>query len=79
MNFLISAKPSKFVSHKVKISGEFDPWNDLEARTLERKPHVLLQLRFRDLYDSKLDLLRTFDNIAISVNCKIRQNQKVKL
>ena len=79
MNFLISAKPSKFVSHKAKISREFDPWNDLEATTLERKPHVLLQLRFRDLYDSKLDLLRTFDNIAISVNCKIRQNQKVKL
>ena len=54
-----SIKSSKFVSHWAKISGEFDPWKDLQAATLERKPCVLVELRFRELRNSKLPVLRS--------------------
>ena len=33
----------------------------------ERRPRKLLKLNFRELYDSKLPGLRTFDNMAISL------------
>ena len=58
---------SKFVSYRVKMSGEFDLSKDSHSTKLERRLQILVKLSFRELCDSKLSGLHPFDNMAISL------------
>ena len=46
------------------MSGWFDSRKDSQSTKFERKPQIFVKLRFRELCDSKLSVLRTFDTIA---------------
>ena len=59
---------SKLVSHRVRMSGEFDSRKDSHSTKFERRPQILVKLSFRELYDSKLSGLHTFDNMVISLS-----------
>ena len=60
-----SIKSSKFVSHRVRISGQFDSRKDSHSAKVERRPQIFVKLSFRELCGSKLSGLQPFDNIAI--------------
>ena len=53
-----------FVSHRARMSGEFDSRKDLHSSRFEQRP----QLSFRGLRDSILFGLGSFDNTAISMS-----------
>ena len=47
------------------MSGEFDPRKDSQSTKFEQKPQIFVKLSFRELCDSKLSGLHTFDNMTI--------------
>ena len=49
-----SIEPSKFVSHRTRISGEFDSRKDSHPRKFERRSLIFAKLSFRELGNSKL-------------------------
>ena len=56
----------KLVSHKARLSREFDSRKDSHPTKLERRSQILVKLSFRKFRDSKLSGLLVFDNMAIS-------------
>ena len=60
-----SIKPFRFVSHRARISGEFDSREDTQSTKFERRPRILVKLSFRELCDSKLSGLHVFDNMVV--------------
>ena len=60
-----SIKSSRFVSHRVRMSREFDSRKDLQSTKFEQKPQIFIKLSFRELCNSKLTGLYAFDNMAI--------------
>ena len=60
-----SIESSRFVSHRARMSGEFDLRKDSESTQLERGPRIFLKLSLTELCDSKLSGLHAFDNMAI--------------
>ena len=58
---LESTKSSKFVSHRVRMSGEFDSRIDSHSTKFERKPWIFEKLSFRNLSDYKLSGLHPYD------------------
>ena len=47
------------------MSEEFDSRKDSQSIKFKQRPQILIKLSFRELCDSKLSGLRTFDNMAI--------------
>ena len=47
------------------MPGELDSRKDSYSAKFEQRPQVLVKLSFKELYDSKLSGLHTFDNMAI--------------
>ena len=47
------------------MSGESDSRKDSWSTKFEQKPQIFVKLSFRELCDSKLSGLHTFDNMAI--------------
>ena len=60
-----SIEPSRFVSHRARMSGEFDSTKDSQLSKFERRPQIFVKLSFRELCNSKLCGLQAFDNMAI--------------
>ena len=60
-----SIESLRFVSHRARISGEFDSRKDSQSTKFEQRPQIFLKLSFRELCDSKLSGLHAFDNMAI--------------
>ena len=56
---------SKFVSHRIRMSGKFDLRKDSHSTKLEWRPQIFTKLSFRGMCDSKLSGLHPFDNMAI--------------
>ena len=48
-----------------RMSGEFDSRTDSHSTKFERRPQIFVKLSFRELCDSKLSDLHTFDNMTI--------------
>ena len=44
-----SIEPSKFVSHRARMSGEFDSRKDSHSAKLEQRPQILVKLSFREM------------------------------
>ena len=61
-----SIEPSKFVSHRVRMLGEFDSRKDSHSTKLKRRSQIFVKLSFRELHGSKLSGLHPFDNMAIN-------------
>ena len=55
----------KFVSHRARMSGEFDSRKDSHSTRLEQTPQIFIKLCFKELYGSKLSGLHPSDNIGI--------------
>ena len=66
-----SIESSKFVSHRARMSEEFDSRKDLQAKTVEQRPQIFLKLSFRELSSSKLSGLQAFDYMAIYHSLKL--------
>ena len=47
------------------MSGEFDSRKDSQSTKFEQRSQIFVKLSFRELCDSKLSGLHTFDNMAI--------------
>ena len=47
------------------MSGEFDSRKDSLSTKFEQRPQIFVKRNFRELCDSKLSGLHTFDNMAI--------------
>ena len=62
-----SIESSGFVSHRARISGEFDSMKDSQSTKFEQRPWMFIKISFRELCDSKLSDLHAFDNMAISI------------
>ena len=60
-----SIEPSKCVSHRARMSGEFDSRKDSHSTTFEWRPQILVKLSFRELRGSALSGLHAFDKMAI--------------
>ena len=60
-----SIESSRFVSHRARMSGEFDSRKDSQSTKFERRPRIFVKLSFRELRDSKLSGLHAFENMAI--------------
>ena len=60
-----SIESSRFVSHRARMSGEFDSRKDSQSTKFERRPRRFAKLRFRELCDSKLSGLHDIGNMAI--------------
>ena len=43
-------RSSKFVSHRARMTQEFDSRKDLDSTKLERRPPILIKLSFRELH-----------------------------
>ena len=56
--------------YKAKISGEFDSTIDPQTAKLKGGPQILVTLSFRELCDSTLPDLCTFNYIAILLSWK---------
>ena len=61
-----SIESSRFISHRARMSGEFDSRKDSQSTKFERRPQIFVKLSFRELCDSKLSGLHASDNIAIN-------------
>ena len=66
-----SIESSRFVSHRARMSGEFDSRKDLQTKKFERRPQIFLKLSFRELSDSKLSGLQAFDYMVIYHSSKL--------
>ena len=62
---LESIDSSKFVSHKTRMSGEFDSRKDSCSTELEQRPQIFVKVSFRELWGSKLSGLQPFDMAII--------------
>ena len=62
---LESIDSSKFVSHKTRMSGEFDSRKDSYSTELEQRPQIFVKVSFRELWGSKLSGLQPFDMAII--------------
>ena len=60
-----SIELSTFVSHRARMSGDFDSREDSQSTKFERRPRIFVKLSFRELCDSKLSGLHAFDKMAI--------------
>ena len=60
-----SVESSRFVSHRARMSGEFDARQDFQSTKFELSPRIFVKLSFRELRNSKLSGLHAFDNVAI--------------
>ena len=60
-----SIESSWFVSHRVRMSGEFDSRKDSQSTKFEQRPRIFVKLSFRGLCGSKLSGLHPFDNMTI--------------
>ena len=60
-----SIESCRFVSHRARMSGEFDLGKNSQLTKFERRPQIFVKLSFRELCDSKLSGLLAFDNMAI--------------
>ena len=60
-----SIKSSWFVSHRARMSGEFDSRKDSQSTKFEQRPEIFVKLSFRELCDSKLSGLHAFNNMII--------------
>ena len=58
-------RKKKFVSHRGRISKEFDSRKDSQSKKFKRRPRTFKNPSFKDLCDSKLSGLHAFDNLAI--------------
>ena len=57
-----SIEPSKFVTHRARMSGGFDSRKNSQSRKLKQ---IFVMLSFGELCGSKLSGLHPFDNMAI--------------
>ena len=73
-----SVESAKFISHRARMSGNFDSRKDLHLAIFEWRSQIFVKLSFRELCDSKLSGLRPFDNIAIIHWVKNSQKQKIR-
>ena len=71
-----SIKSCKFLSHRARMSGEFDSRNYSHSTKFEQRSQIFVKLDFRELCDSKLSDLHAFDNMAMIHWVKIGQKQK---
>ena len=53
------------LSHRARLSGEFDSRKELHSTKLERRPQIFVKLSFGEFCGSKLSGLHPFDNMAI--------------
>ena len=53
---------SRFASHRTRMSREFDLRKDSQTTKFEERPQMFIKPSFRELCDSKLSGLNTFDN-----------------
>ena len=67
-----SNEPYKFVSHRARMSEEFDARKDSHSTKLEQRPQILIKLGFRELYDLKSYLVEVFLKIWLSHGVKNR-------
>ena len=56
-----SIESSKFVSHRARMSGEFDSRKDSYSTKFKRKAQIFVKLSFREFSDSKFSGLHLFD------------------
>ena len=56
---------SRLVSHRARMSGEFDSRKDSQLTKFEQRSQIFAKIRFRELCNSKLSGLHAFDNMAI--------------
>ena len=57
----------RFLSDRVRMSGEFDSRKDLRSTKFEQRAHIFVKLSFGELCDSKLSGLHDFDNMDIII------------
>ena len=74
-----SVKSYKFVSHRARMSREFDSRKYSHSTKSEQRSQIFVKLDFRELCDSKLSDLQPFDNMAMIHWVKIGQKQKGRL
>ena len=60
-----SIEPSKFVSHRRRMSGEFNSRKDSQSTKFKQKSQIFIKLKFRELSNSKLSGLHAFNNMVI--------------
>ena len=60
-----SIELSRLVSHRARMSGEFDSRKDSQSTKFEQRPQIFIKLSLRELCNSKLSGLHAFDNLAI--------------
>ena len=60
-----SIELSRFVSHRARMSGEYDSKKDSQSTKFERRRQMFVKLSFRELCNSKLSGLHAFDNMVI--------------
>ena len=60
-----SIEPSKFVSHRTRMPGEFNSRKDSQSTKFKQKSQIFIKLNFRELSDSKLSGLHASDNMVI--------------
>ena len=72
-----STESPKFVSHKAKMSCEFDSRKDSHSTKFEWRPEILVKLSFRELSNSSLSDLSPFHNMAILLSQKDVKIRKV--
>ena len=62
----------KFISHRARMSGEFDTRKDSRSTKLERRPRIFVKVSFTELCGLKLSGLHPFGNMAIIHSVKKR-------
>ena len=60
-----SIESSRFVSHRVGLSGEFYSRKDSQSTKFEQRPQIFVQQSLKDLCNSRLSGLHPSDNITI--------------
>ena len=60
-----SIESFRFVSHRARISGQFDSREDGQSTKFKGRPQIFIKLSFSELCDSKLPGLHAFDNMTI--------------
>ena len=71
-----SVESFQFVSHRARMSQEFDSRKGSHPKQFEQRPQILVKLSFRELCYSKLPGLHPFDNMAISLSQKVATTRK---
>ena len=73
---LESTESSKFVSHRTRMSGQFNSRKDSQSTKSKQRPQIFraknIKPSFRELCDSKLSSLHPFDSIALVHRVKNR-------